>query len=168
MPDGFVLAPTPHAWRMAKISALIPAGAMTVATGAAIFSGSVLAVVICVGLGALFTFLTWYTSTPPTFTMSGDLITLRGHVQNYKVRKDELAGIYRGLSSGRASTRKTYTFLTKRGPGTFELAVRFFDPEELEKAISSIGVEVAGDFTQIQLPENLIVKWLGADPAAGY
>lgn len=160
-PDGFVLPPKARAWRDAKLAALIPAGAMLVATGAAIFSGSVLAIVMCVGLGGLFTFVTWYTSTPPIFAKSGDLITLRGHVQKGKLSKNDLAGIYRGKSSGRGSSRKTYSFLSKRGPGTFDVDVRFFDADELERAVSSIGVEVAGDFTAAQPPLSLFMKWMG-------
>lgn len=159
---GFVLAPTQQAWRAAKLAALIPGGAMVVATAIAILAGSVLAVVVCIGLGSVLTFVAWYTSTPPTFALTGDLITLRGHAQNYRLNKSQLAGIYRGLSAGRASSRKTYSFLSKVGPGTFDVDVRFFDPDQLEKAVSNLGVEVAGDFTKAQPPESLWLKWMGA------
>jgi hypothetical protein len=156
--DGFILHPRQAAYRIAAGVGAFLAVLGVFVVGAVAQSWLKLspssnkywptfAVVVMTALtmGAL-TFIAWFTSLPPTLTVTHDWLSLRRGLFQRRIDRSRIVGIYRARQSTKTGSQKVYVVVLK-GRRLTNVFVRYFEPDGLEEAVRWLGVPLTGDFT---------------------
>ena len=144
--DGYVLHPKPSAYRLAALVGLgeIMLGLFIVAIVLSSSKSRTVLVPALVGMAfALLAAIAWFTSLPPTLSVTPDSVTVLGGAHRRRVGRSHVTGVTRGLAAHRD---KTYFVVLDDDRRDIEIPSRHFDPAGLEEAMARLGVPVSGDF----------------------
>ncbi len=100
----------------------------------------------------------WFTSLPPTLTVTRDWVSLRRGAFQQRIDRSRIVGISRGRQSTRGGSQKSY-FVGVMGGRVITIPVRYFAPDGLEEAMRKLGVPLTGDFTD---PSGMISALIDA------
>jgi len=88
----------------------------------------------------------WFTSLPPTLTVTHDWVSLRRGLFQRRIDRSGIVGINRARQSTKTGSQKVYVVVLK-GRRLTNVFVRYFEPDGLEEAMRRLGVPLTGDFT---------------------
>ncbi len=156
--DGYVLHPKPSQYRVAAIVGLggllltvFVVGtvfkswlAMPASASSSARSSTLLVVVGAALLLMLLTAVGYFTSRPPTLTVTGSRLFIVGGANRRGVERSHLTGVTRGFVARRD---RAYSLALDNDRRDIEIPVRHFDAAGLEAAMQKLGVPVRGDFT---------------------
>jgi hypothetical protein len=147
--DGYLLRPKRSAYRLAAFVGLfqLALGVFIVSMVASTSKTSNLLLAAIVGLVfAGFAAVGWFTSLPPTLTVTKDTVSVVGGAHRRRVGRSHVTGVSRGFARG-GGRDKTYFIALDNDRRDVDLPVRHFDPAGLEEAMQRLGVLVGGSFT---------------------